>query len=326
MERKLIITGVSGFLGTWIARYFRERGWETVGVGTVRARDCAVGGLSGYLQARFPDAGAAEWIAAQRPDAVVHCGGLASVPESFLDPERGADGAVRGTAEILEALRRSGSGAKFVLMSSAAVYGQPKSIPVREDARLEPMSPYGWHKLEAEAICREHVERWGGRASALRVFSAYGEGLRRQVVWDLVQRIRSSDQRLELLGTGEESRDFVHAWDVARAVEVVIGSAPMKGEVYNVGSGEETTIRELAEMLMEVMGKRLALSWVGDPLEGYPVRWHADIGAISGLGYKRGARLGERLRSVVSWAEGLERRGAVKGVASMGGLGELVMG
>jgi UDP-glucose 4-epimerase len=233
------------------------------------------------------------------------------------------DGAVRGTAEILEALRRSGSGAKFVLMSSAAVYGQPVRFPVREDAPVAPMSPYGWHKLEAEAICREHVERWGGRASAVRVFSAYGEGLRRQVVWDLVQRIRSSDGRLELMGTGEESRDFVHASDVARAVEVVIGAAPMRGEVYNVGSGEETTIRELAEMLMGVMGKRLALSWLGDPVEGYPVRWHADIGGICGLGYGRGARLGERLRSVVSWAEGLGRGGVVKGVA---GVGELVMG
>jgi UDP-glucose 4-epimerase len=317
VERKLVITGVTGFLGSWIAQHFRQRGWVTLGVGTAAARECPVVGLSGYRQARFPDAGAAEWIAEQRPDAVVHCGGQSSVPESFVAPERGLDGAVRGTAEILGALRRSGSGAKFVLMSSAAVYGQPKRFPVREDAAVMPMSPYGRHKLEAETICREHVERGGAGASALRVFSAYGEGLRRQVVWDLVQRIRKSEERLEMLGTGEESRDFVHGLDVARAVEVVIAGAPMKGEVYNVGSGEETTIRELAEMLMAVMGKRLALSWVGERVEGYPVRWHADIGAISGLGYERGAGLRERLRSVVRWAEGMGAGRVVKGEARL---------
>ena len=104
---------------------------------------------------------------------------------------------------------------RVVFVSSAAVYGNPPSLPVDEKATPCPMSPYGRHKVECEQLLREFHERIELPSVSLRVFSAYGEGLRRQIFWDVcVQALANGEIRLH--GSGSETRDFVHAYDVAK--------------------------------------------------------------------------------------------------------------
>src|SRR5207248_3256916 len=127
--------------------------------------------------------------------------------------------------------------------SSAAVYGQPDRLPVGETAPLRAISPYGEHRVVCETLLRDS----GLPAVVARVFSAYGEGLRRQVLWDICAKaINSAEVALD--GTGDESRDFVHAEDVAAAVVVLIRKADFGGEPYNVATGVETRIGELARL------------------------------------------------------------------------------
>ena len=129
------------------------------------------------------------------------------------------------TFETLEAVRTQVPDCHFLLASSAAVYGEPPSLPVTEDAPLRPLSPYGFHKMQAEAMCREYAALHGLTTTALRIFSAYGPGLRRQVLWDICHKALTSPP-VRLHGTGSESRDFVFVDDIAAAFAFSSRAAP----------------------------------------------------------------------------------------------------
>jgi nucleoside-diphosphate-sugar epimerase len=91
---------------------------------------------------------------------------------------------------------------------------------------------------------------YGLATASVRIFSAYGPGLRRQVLWDICQKV-ITQKTLILQGTGQESRDFIHALDIAKAFRVIACDAPMQGEVYNLASGQEVTVRELATLVLK---------------------------------------------------------------------------
>ena len=121
----------------------------------------------------------------------------------------------------------------------------PCRCPVSETHKPAPLSPYGYHKLQCELLCEEFARLFALPTATARIFSAYGPGLRRQVVWDIFERVLTTGA-LVLHGTGAESRDFIHATDIARALVRLADMAPCQGEVYNVASGEEVTIAGLA--------------------------------------------------------------------------------
>lgn len=233
-------------------------------------------------------------LASTRPSLVVHAAGPASVPDSVADPDLDRRGSVDVTAALLE--RLAGTAARLVLVSSAAVYGDPDRLPVSEDAPIHPISPYGRHRAACEALVREA----GVPAVILRVFSAYGEGLRRQVLWDICRKALTGP--VELAGTGRESRDFVHAGDVATAVARVAASAEFDGETYNVAGGVETTIDQLAHLLVSSLGTRSTISFSATPRAGDPTRWLADVTRIRGLGWEPSVSIEDGARAYAQWA------------------------
>jgi nucleoside-diphosphate-sugar epimerase len=169
-------------------------------------------------------------------------------------------------------------------MSSAAVYGNPSTLPVSEGAALAPVSPYGFHKEMAEDILREFHDVYGIRSCAARVFSAYGSGLRRQLLWDVCQKVVAGPI-VTLFGTGAETRDFIHVEDVARAIRVLAENAEMNAEVYNVASGHQTTIESVARALVSSLDPQIEVRFSGEQRPGDPLHWEADISAVSGLGF-----------------------------------------
>lgn len=280
-----LVTGAFGFLGRHVAAGLAEEGWTVVEAGRPRTEI-----PSPEFDALLVDA---------EPRLVVHCAGPASVPASLVDPESDFRGSVEVLHELLERLR--GREAALVLISSAAVYGQPDRLPVAEDAPARPISPYGFHRLHCELALREFHELWGLRSCALRVFSAYGEGLRRQIMWDICAKALG-DGRVELHGTGAESRDFVHAADVARAVAVVAREAPLEAEAYNVGTGVETRLDELAPLLLAALGSDAPVSFSGERRPGDPVNWRADTTRIAALGFEPAVPVTEGAARYAEWA------------------------
>jgi UDP-glucose 4-epimerase len=297
--KTVIITGVAGFLGRHAARHFAQLGWRVIGVDDVPPENAPT--LARFARLRLPAPELAPLLAEEKPHACIHCAGRASVPLSMQDPAGDfRDNAVM-TFELLEALRRHAPSCRFILLSSAAVYGNPPTLPVSEDAPVAPLSPYGWHKRQAETLCEEFSTVFGLPTIVARIFSAYGPGLRRQVVWDICERVLTTG-RLELRGTGAESRDFIHAADVAHALAVLAERAPARGEIFNLATGRETTIAELARLVCGSLGSATEAVFDGAATAGQPINWRADSGRMTALGFAPRISLEEGVRGVAAWA------------------------
>ncbi|MFO0886587.1 MAG: GDP-mannose 4,6-dehydratase, partial [Pirellulales bacterium] len=239
------------------------------------------------------------------PDLIIHCAGNSSVANSVLEPLADFKNSSLVTFDLLERIRLHSPASRFVFLSSAAVYGDPASLPIKETAPLQPISPYGFHKWQCELICNEFSRVYKLRTSFVRIFSAYGPGLKRQVLWDLQKKLQQS-VATPLQGTGEESRDFIHVLDICEAIRILFERAPMEGEGYNLATGTETPIRELARLMISLgpnFGKNPAFD--GIVPRGVPRNWRADISKIRALGFKPAVMLADGLRDYLNWCRRL---------------------
>ncbi len=293
-----LVTGASGFLGQAIVRHFFDERWTVVGVGRGTAPDLQY--LHAFHALDLPSPQLSDLLAATKPVVIVHCAGRASVPMSFENPAQDFHGGPVVVFDLLDKMRRICPRARAVFLSSAAVYGLPRRLPTDEDDVLMPVSPYGHHKMMAEQICREFADLFSLRTSCLRVFSAYGAGLRRQVLWDICGKA-TQDAEVVLQGTGAETRDFIHASDVARAVFQVALQAPLHGEAYNVASGVETRIDEIARQMVARLCPGKPIRHTGVLPAGTPPRWRADISRLQRLGFQASVAVTEGVNEVVNW-------------------------
>lgn len=296
MPGSAIVTGAAGFLGSRIARALAGAGYDVLGLD--RAPVSALGIRSEVLG--LPDDRLGALLSTEEPALVVHTAGPASVGASLEDPAADFRGSVGVTAALLEAVRLHAPSARVILLSSAAVYGNPASLPVAEDAPLAPLSPYGFHKTLVEALGREYAAVYGLKTASLRIFSAYGAGLARQLLWDVCEKARAGGV-VRLFGTGEETRDFVHADDVARAVLAIAEGAASGGEPYNIASGTETTVREIAGRLVDAVAPGTSIEFSGEVREGDPLRWRADISRIAALGFVPQVPLADGVAEYARW-------------------------
>lgn len=300
----VLITGCNGFLGGLLSSHFAAAGHDCYGIGTVSPGNAPSHALKAYRQCRLPSDTIGAWVAELRPRLLIHAAGRSSVPLSVEDPAADFAAGPPVVFQLLEAIRRHSAETAFVMLSSAAVYGNPAQMPISEGCRPAPISPYGFHKLQAEWIVREFAEVYGLRAASARIFSAYGPGLRRQFLWDFCRKARSSPV-VELQGSGGETRDFVYGTDVCEAVSCISDKAPLAGEVVNICSGEQTSIAELAELLASRFADRPEVRFSGSRPDGVPLQWQGDASALQSLGYRARVPLAEGVRRTVEWFQSL---------------------
>jgi UDP-glucose 4-epimerase len=206
------------------------------------------------------------------------------------------------TFTVLDAIHRCSPDCQFVHLSSAAVYGNPSILPVNEEQAPHPISVYGYHKWQSEIICEEFAALFGLRTISARLFSAYGPGLRRQVLWDLTNKALTQNTVI-LQGHGSESRDFINVLDIARALDRILDKAPMKGEAINVASGEETKIADLARLIIKNIDHPVTLKFSEQLPSGTPTNWRADIAKISLLGFAPEITLQTGVDAFVEWCK-----------------------
>jgi nucleoside-diphosphate-sugar epimerase len=290
---KAIIVGAGGFIGHHVAGSFERGGWEVCRCRRTRegiAVDLPGGGAQGLDEA----------LAVIRPDVVVNAAGNGFVPASWTDPMKDFDANTVLVLKLLEALRRSKAPTRFVNVSSAAVYGEPVTLPISEDHPCAPLSPYGWHKRLAEMMCVEYATLHGVKAVSCRGFSVFGPGQRKLLVWDLMEQLRTRSE-VSLRGTGKEMRDFVYVADFASAIEAVARNAEGRGEAFNVASGTGTRISDIASMLARVAGFKGRIAFDGQPMAGYPLNWQADIGKLTRAGFAQAHTLESGLAATWDW-------------------------
>ncbi|HEX7176446.1 MAG TPA: NAD-dependent epimerase/dehydratase family protein [Pyrinomonadaceae bacterium] len=313
---RILITGSRGFVGGGVGRFAARAGHEVLGVG--RATQAAPAWPGAYAQADVISSDLAPLVRDFAPDAVIHAAGTASVGASFVSPLDDLRAALLSFANTLDAVRRSGRAPVVLFPSSAAVYGRPAELPAREDAPLNPISPYGFHKAACELLAREYAECFGARVTVCRLFSVFGEGQRRLLVWELYKQLAGPAREVWLEGTGAETRDYLHIDDAAdallRLIEREVAEAePDAGRlrVVNVASGEETNVLELAERVRALVapGKEVRCRALERP--GDPQRWRADTTRLRALapGWQPRPFAQRLAQCVAAWRAGVVEHG-----------------
>ncbi len=298
---RVALTGGAGFIGTHLLRRLVSRRYEVLVVDSfsshvsprkyledmgVKVKELDVidtGGLASALKG---------------VDVLVHLAALVDVRESEEQPLRYARVNVLGTVSALEAARQAGV-SRAVFASSAAVYGEPETLPISENHPLRPLSFYGSTKVMGEEACRYYALR-GLDCVAMRFFNVYGEFNRKNVVYLFLRNIIAG-KPVTVYGDGLQTRDFIYVGDVAAAVERALNASLTGFRVYNVASGGETSIRELLEIVSRVTGRSPSVSYM--PGRRGEIRHsYADVTrARSELGWEPRVSLEEGVERVYNW-------------------------
>lgn len=305
MIKRVIITGASGFLGRHAARHFSSQGWVVYGIGHL-ANDFSSKqwGFSHCFDSDVDFQSLSKMIEKTgRPDVVFHCAGSGSVGKSWVNPLQDFERTTLTTAAVIESMRCHASGALLIYPSSAAVYGESTANTLTEDSSLNPMSPYGLHKLISEDLCLGAHRIFGIRIVIIRFFSIFGLGLQKQLLWDITKRLAAGGETLTLDGMGFELRDFICIDDAVRLVKLVAELSP-KAEftIVNGASGIPTSVASIARLLIDAMGKTdsVNLKFSGRCRSGDPSQLVGDTHKLEQMGFKCKVSVEEGIRRFVA--------------------------
>ncbi|WP_317899506.1 NAD-dependent epimerase/dehydratase family protein [Aurantibacillus circumpalustris] len=288
-----LIIGASGFLGNACFEEFSKSG-VTFGTDYINTTNNPI-----YVDSDFSIT--EKLIRDNKPNLIINCAGSSNIQKSFEDPERDYQLNTVLVEKLVNALKLNSSDSKFINLSSAAVYGNPKDLPVKESHPTSPLSPYGKNKLLSENILQEYFKKHGVKGLSVRIFSAYGIGLKRQFFYDLSSKLISNPDKITLFGTGNESRDFIYVSDIVKALKVLSDKAEFDAAVINIASGEESVIKTTAELYAKIFDYKGEICFNGEQIAGYPLNWKADISKIQTLGFKREINLEKGMCLYVDW-------------------------
>ncbi len=288
---KVVVTGGAGFIGSHLAEELVRRGYYVIILD-----DLSTGRMENIEQ--LPSKIGIEFVKEsitnlpllrqlfQGVQYVFHEAALARVPRSIEDPLSTNEVNIKGTLSVLLAAKENGV-SKVVYASSSSVYGEVSTLPQREEMPPNPLSPYALTKLAAEYYCQIFQSIYGLSTVCLRYFNVYGsrQDLQSKYATAVPAFMNRISQNLPpvIYGDGKQSRDLTFIEDVVRA-NLLAAESDASG-VFNIGSGRSTTINELAETILQLMGRRLAPIHE-KPRLGDPRRTLADISKARSFGYE----------------------------------------
>lgn len=306
---RVLITGGAGFIGSHLADRLVDAGHDVkiidnLSVGKLdniceKVKTGRVGFAQGDLRDREILRNSVRDV-----DAVVHLAAMTSIPLSFSEPALTFATNVDLTSSLLEACVEADV-SRFVFASSCAVYGEPNYLPVDEHHPTSPLSPYAASKLAAEQVSQGFLKESGLDVVVLRLFNVYGPRQSKRaysgVVSEFVYRARRG-LPLIIHGDGKQTRDFVHVSDVADLILRALVNHKAKGEVFNVGSGQPTSVNNLAKIVLSASDSSSCVAYerqrVGDVMSSF-----ADISKAGALlDYKPAVSLEKGLQDLVEGA------------------------
>lgn len=298
---RVLVTGGSGFIGSHLAEKLVQLGKDVTifdNLSTGRVGNNPKGAR--FVRGDIRDLESLEG-ALRNVDLVFHEAANASTPKSVEDPKYDFDVNVLGTFNVLSAAVNCDV-KRLVYASSAAVYGDPKHLPVDENHVTEPTNPYGVSKLAGERYCKAFHDVYGINTVSTRTFNVYGPRENLETTLDEVviylNKVRHNEP-ITILGDGNQTRDFVYVKDVVEAKLLAAEKARGVGEVFNVGTGVETSINELTKTIMSLTKREVPISHVS-PRKGDIYRSFGDISkARKLLGYEPRFGLEQGLQELI---------------------------
>jgi len=293
---KILIIGSKGFVGNNLFIFLKNKNYKVYGADVMV--DYKVNDT--YFLVDATNADFHSIFEKNNFDACINCSGAASVPDSLNNPLRDYTLNTLNVFKILDGIKKYQPECKFINLSSAAVYGNPQQLPIKEDAQPNLVSPYGAHKYQSEQICQEFHDFFNLKTCSARIFSAYGEGLYKQLFWDLYKKT-ISDEKIVLFGSGHESRDFIYIGDLVRAIELILLKSDFKAEIVNIANGKEIYIKDAVSIFYGLFENKVNYKFSGTQRKGDPNNWVADISKLIGMGYEQKYSLTEGLSKYYKW-------------------------
>jgi UDP-glucose 4-epimerase len=305
----VLITGGAGFIGSKLAEELIKRGK------IVRILDnLSSGDLSNINH--LIKTGAVEFIkgdirdkdiikkSSNDCDLIYHLAAQSSVPFSMENPDIDMEVNIKGTLNVLMIAKEIG--AKVVFTSSSTVYGIAKKIPTHEDVELNPYSFYGLSKMTAEYYCKLYSQHFNLPTVILRLYNVYGPRNNKGLIFDIYRKLMINPRRLEILGSGMQTKDYVYIDDVVEALLSAPELSKCKGDAYNIASGESYSVLDIAKFMIEILNlKDVEIvikggkSWIGDVEFTKP-----DVSkAERELGWKAKTEIKEGLLKTIKWLE-----------------------
>jgi UDP-glucose 4-epimerase len=306
-HKRVLVTGGAGFIGSHLTEALVEAGAD------VTVLDDLSSGRRENLQhlkdrIRFIEADIRQrsevQAAIRGKEMVFHLAANANVPRSVKEPDLDFETNVVGSFNVLRACVEFG--ARAVVASSAAVYGPPRYAPMDEKHPLQPISPYGAAKVSMEHLGFAYSAVHGLKFTPIRIFNTYGERQTQYVMVDLLRKLSENPDRLEVLGTGRQSRSYCHVSDACRLFMRVAESDHTVGRAVNLTSDHMLSIRDLAGQLLNLLDlrRRTRIHFTGES-------WPGDIENLSGdstwarqfLSFECQVGLDEGLNRLIDWLE-----------------------
>ncbi|MHA1370943.1 MAG: GDP-mannose 4,6-dehydratase [Promethearchaeota archaeon] len=324
MEKKynILVTGGAGFIGSVLVDTLVDAGHDVIVIDNLQ---------SGFLENLDESMDNIEFVRGDISDLELikrHCHDVdvvfnlaanANVPYSVdhfrYDLQTNAMGTITLVEYFLKESRRDLD--YFIQASSAAVYGEPVQVPIDECHPLNPVSPYGISKLTAERYLDYFCREYGFPVIIFRIFNTYGIRQPRYVILDLLKKLYVDNTKLEVLGTGEQVRDYCYVRDTVRALILGMQDSAI-GEKINIAGGNPIRIRDLVELILELKGLSGAvdINYTGESWKGDIKVLIANVDKIKRLlGFKPEYDLKTGLGEMMEWFDKLpDSRKVFKGV------------
>jgi UDP-glucose 4-epimerase len=299
----VLVTGAYGFLGRYVAKEYKSAGHHVVGMGHGK-----------WYKEEFNNWGIDQWYETtitfeallninKEFDLIVHCGGGGSVAFSQENPYEDFQKTVQSTLSLLEFIRLRNPNCKFIYPSSPAVQGNLGKVAIKEEMVSMPVSPYGFHKKIAEELCYSFHKNFNISIGVIRYFSIYGEGLKKQLLWDACRKLQNTDD-IVFFGTGMETRDWIYISDATALMRTF--SDQLEGfQVINGGSGKNIEIKYVIDKLYEHFNTSKKISFNGHTKEGDPLHFWADMSKARALGWEPKVDIEQGLKKYVNYFQNI---------------------
>lgn len=314
---KILVTGGAGFIGSHIVKVLLEKGHEVVVYDLTKpsaislqqsaASEKAESGqlIVDSLTVIEGDVRDSKLLVKSLAgvDAVIHMASFISVEESVKDPLKYMENNVLGTVSLLTAMREAGV-KKIVFSSSATVYGEPKSLPVLEDAPLSAANPYAASKIAMEAIGESFARTDGFDVAILRYFNPFGPSERHNPETHAIPNfIKAGLEKrpIPLFWKGEQTRDFIYVEDLAQAHIKVLEIPNTKYEIFNVGSEKGTKIIDVVNVLSDILGYEVEVEDLGERAGDVMANYASSAKLKEATGWEAKVSLKEGLKKTVEY-------------------------